>query len=320
MRIMKFGGKSLGSHEKMFNICKFIKKAYKNDNELIVVVSAMGKSTDELVHLANEFGNGKLSKRELAVLLSCGETQSSALLSIMLEGMGVPAKSFQGYQLGIRTFGGYDNGRIAYINKTALKRCLDEKIVAVVSGFQGINRNEEITTLGRGGSDTTAAAIGAIFEKDVEIYSDFDGVFAGDPRDLNFKKLKNIDFNSMISMSNGGAKVIDTRASELAKNFDIKLISKSSSEPEKQGTTISSLEYDVVSLSTIDHLSQVTITISNTERFEKVLNNVIFCLKKVKFYNFSAKPKKITFLINSCDRTEIINKLANKLNLVKKRS
>ncbi len=266
MRILKFGGKSLASLEKMQKICKYIKKIYKNDKKIVVIVSAMGNSTDSLIELSKEFGGEKISKRELAVLLSTGETKSSSLFAMLLSNLNVPAKSFQGYQLQTTTYGGYESGRIAYINKSIIDNCINNETVAVIAGFQGINRNGEITTLGRGGSDTTAAAIGVLYDEKVEIYSDFDGVFAGDPKEYNFKKLKQIDFNSMLNLAEGGAKVIDGRATSLAKDFEIELISKSSSEPEKCGTVISAIEKDIISLAVIDRLTQITIVVTNPER------------------------------------------------------
>lgn len=316
---MKFGGKSLGSKEKMQNICKFIKKVYENDKKIIIVVSAMGKTTDELVSLAREFGGAGVPPRELSALLSTGETQSSALMAMMLQSLGLPAKSLQAFQLQTTTFGGYDCGRIAYINKTVLNSLMENATIAVVAGFQGINSSSETTTLGRGGSDTTASAIGAIFGHEVEIYSDFDGVFAGDPRELPYKKLEKIDYEQMIDLASGGAKVIDSRATEIAKKFGIDLISKASAKPESQGTIISSIENDIISVSTIDNLSQITIVVPNKERFENTLKIVFSCLKNINFYNFNIKIKNITFLISSQDKAIVVSKIAKKLNLLKKK-
>lgn len=317
MRILKFGGKSLSSIQKMQRICKFIKKVYEQDKQIIVVVSAMGKTTDELEALSKQICDKNLSAREQAVLLSTGETISSALFAMTLESLAVPAESFQAFQLQITTFGSMTDSKIAYINKSNILQCLKENKVAVVAGFQGINSNNEITTLGRGGSDTTASAIGAIFETPVEIYSDFDGVFSGDPRDLNFKKLKAVDYDTMLDMAEGGAKVMSARATEIAKKYGIDLISKSSSKPENCGTIISNIECDILSISVLDKLSQITITISNPERLEKVIKNVLICLKKYKFYNFSVKQHKIIFLIDSANRVQLVAELSKKLKIVK---
>lgn len=317
MRIMKFGGKSLGTKEKMQSVAQFVKNAYKKDNQIVVVVSAMGKTTDDLLKQASGYSKDGLPSRELAVLLSTGETMSSALLSMLLNKLGVPAQSFQGFQLQTTTFGDHNNSRIAYINKNIIQNVLDKKIVAVVAGFQGVNANNEITTLGRGGSDTTAAALGAVFEKPVEIYSDFDGVFSGDPRDLDYKKIKHIDFDSIMLMAEGGAKVLDARATELSKKFDIDLTLKSSSQPNKSGTTVSKLECDIISLSVIKWLTKITIVVSNSEKFEKVLKTALLCLNNVKFYNFEANTKKISFFVESVSQNKIVHEISSKLKLVK---
>ena len=132
----------------------------------------------------------------------------------------------------------------------------------MIAGFQGINSSGEITTLGRGGSDTTAAAIGAIFEHDIEIYSDFDGIFAGDPRELDYKKLKLANYEQIKNMAKNGAKVLDERAVSLSKDYGIKIFSKSSSSPTKTGSLVCPIESDVISISTINHLSKISIIFS----------------------------------------------------------
>ena len=223
MRILKFGGKSLDTIQKVQNVCKNIKKIYKNDKKIIVVVSAMGKTTDLLIEKMSRFCGTHPSQRELDVLLSTGETESSALFASVLVSMGVPAKSFQGFQLNLETFGDFQNSKISYLNKKPLTDSMENGVVCVVSGFQGINKNGDITTLGRGGSDTTAAAIGSVFDHDVEIYSDFNGIFCGNPRFLNFKKIKRINKNTMITMAKNGAKVLDFRAAQIAKHYCKKL-------------------------------------------------------------------------------------------------
>ena len=316
MRILKFGGKSVATLEKMQNIAKFIKKIYKNDKKIIIVVSAMGSKTDELVRIASEFG-GSSNDRELAKLLALGEMESSALMAMVLNSCGMPAKSFSAHELEIRTYGDYLNARIAYINKSKLEAELEKDVVCVVAGFQGVNTEGEITTLGRGGSDTTASAIGAVFGEIVEIYSDFCGVFAGDPRELDFKKLTNVNYRTMINMAKCGSKVIDARATEIAKEFEIQILSKSSSEPEKQGTIISSVESDTISISTINHLSKISIIFSNEEKQKYILKNVIFALKNINFYNFEINKNIISFFVSVSNKTKVVDILAKKLNLLK---
>ncbi len=319
MRVLKFGGKSLSSIEKTQNICKYIKKIYKNNKKIVIVVSAIGNTTNELLLLAENYSGAKeQNKTDLAKLLSTGETVSSTLFSIMLNSMGVPAKSLSAYELEISTFGDSTSSRIAYINKTKILECLNSNTVAVVAGFQGVNKNNEITTLGRGGSDTTAVAIASIFETDVEIYSDYSGVFAGDPRLLNFKKIKKASFDIMTKMAKAGARVLDARAVSLAKNFNTTIISKSSAFPERCGSIISNLESDVVSISEIDNLSKITVNFTNKNKMNFIVKNVLLYLNDCKFYNLTINNEEISFYVESQNKLEILSKLSKKLNLLKK--
>lgn len=315
MKIMKFGGKSLSSPQKMQNICKNIKKIYKNNKKIIIIVSAIGSTTDELINKSKQYYTKKISKRELDVLLTTGETQSSALLSIMLNDLGVPAKSFQAWQLNISTFGDFQSSKISYINKQPLLECLNNNCVAVISGFQGVNSENELTTLGRGGSDTTASAIGAIFDNPVEIYSDYDGVFCGDPRILNFKKIKQLNYSAMKNMSLAGAKVLETRSTEIAENFNINITCKQSDAFHKSGTIISNIEKSFISLSTINSLCKISINFSNINKF-LLSKTVINELNNVNFYNLSINNNVIEFFIEEENKLNLIKKLSKKLNLI----
>lgn len=317
MRILKFGGKSLADCEKVKNICEYIKQIYKKDKQLIIVVSAQGKTTDNLLCLAKEYLGDETNKRELDVLLSTGETVSSALFAMMLTKLNVPAKSFQGFQLEISTFGDYGNSKIAYINKSLINDCLQKNIVAVVSGFQGINKLSEITTLGRGGSDTTAAALGAIYEKDIEVYSDFDGIFSGDPRILDYKKIKKIDYKSMITLSKDGAKVMDEKATILAQKFNFKIFAKSAGHPKLIGTEISNVENDNIAIALQNNLCEISIVFSNPAKLKNIAKNVVFVLNKYKFYNLNIKNDEIKFVVNDHDKNNILYELSNKLHLIK---
>ena len=317
MRILKFGGKSLSTFEKTQNICKNIKKIYKNDKKIIIVVSAISNTTDNLYNLANEYSLFNPQKQELAKLLSTGETQSSALFAMMLNSLNIPAKSFSAYELSISTYGDPLNSRIAYINKQPIIDCFNENKVAVVAGFQGINNQNEITTLGRGGSDTTASALGAIFDCNVEICSDYSGVFSGDPKLLNFKKLKSASFNHILNMANSGAKVLDSRAVHIAKNYNVNIISKSSENLFEKGTLVSPLESDIVSLSSIDNLCQISIDFSNQNKLQFLSKNVLNLLNDINFYNFKFEFNKIIFTIKQQDKLKTLNILAKKLKLLK---
>lgn len=318
MRILKFGGKSLSTIEKTQNICKNIKKIYKKDKKIIIIVSAIGNSTNNLLTLAENYSPKKIQNRELAKLLSTGETISSSLFSMMLNSMNIPSKSFSAYELEIKTFGDPLESRIAYINKSKLNECLNNNIVSVISGFQGINSNNELTTLGRGGSDTTAVAIGAMFDNPVEIYSDYNGIFSGDPKILNFKKLKSASLNIMLKMARAGAKVLDHRAVNLAKDNNVKIISKSSTDFNKKGTEISMLESDIIAISEISPLVKITINFSNPDKLNFIIKNVLSCINNEKFYNFTINFDEISFLINESKRLSILNQLSKKLNILSK--
>lgn len=318
MRILKFGGKSLSLAEKTQKICKNIQKIYKNEKELVIVVSAIGSTTDNLTSLANTYGYSSSSKNELAKLLSTGETVSASLFAIMLQSMGLPAKSFSAYDLNISTFGDPLNSKIAYINKKPILDAFKTNTVCVVAGFQGISKNNEITLLGRGGSDTTAAALGAVFDTSVEIYSDFAGVFSGDPRLLNYKKLKCANYSVLLNMAKAGAKVLDSRAISIAQKYNIDIISKSSTHPNLSGSKISNIESDVVSISQISNLCEICVCFSNSEKLNFIVKNVLFILNDIKFYNFSIEIDKIKILINETDKLKVLSILSKKLNLLKK--
>lgn len=317
MRILKFGGKSLGDKTKVFNICKYIKSIYKKEKELIIVVSAQGKTTDSLLSLAKDYLGEETNKRELDVLLSTGETISSALFAMALTKENIPAKSFQAFQLGITTFGDFGDSKIAYINKQPILDCLKNGIVAIVSGFQGINKNSEITTLGRGGSDTTTACLGAVFDTNIEIYSDFNGIFSGDPRKLNYKKLKSIDYDSLETLSKHGAKVMHDRATKIAQNFNIKIFAKSSEKPKLSGTEICSVEKDLVSISMLENLCEITIVFTNPAKLKFILKNVISVINNYIFYNLTTNNDKIIFYVSEKNKNEILYKISKNLKLIK---
>ena len=317
MRILKFGGKSLATPEKVQNACKIIQKIYKKDKKIVVVVSANGSETDELIKQAKSFCGENLEPRELDVLLSTGETKSSALFSMALCNLKIPSKSFQAYQLQITTFGAFQNSKIAHIDTKPLLECFEKNIVAIVSGFQGVNKNGEITTLGRGGSDTTAAAISATLGQDVEIFSDFDGVFCGDPRELDFKKIKTLDYNSMILMAESGAKVLDARAAKIAKSHNFNIHCKSSSQPNKKGTLISNIESDFVSISTKKDLCEFCLTFSNKQQSQIIMKNVLKLINNIEFYNLTLKNNQINFLTKQENHDMLLMLISKKLNIAK---
>ena len=317
MRILKFGGKSLSTPKKVQNIGKYIQKIYKKDKNLIIVVSAMGQTTDNLIAEAQLFGDVSSPSRELDTLLSIGETKSASLFAIMLNSAGIPAKSFQAHQLQISTFGAHQNSKIASLNKQPILDCFADGVVAVVAGFQGINKFGDTTTLGRGGSDTTACALAAVFDTDVEIYSDFDGVFCGDPRFAHYKKLKKLNYATMHALALSGAKVLDSRAITLAKKHGIKIISKDSAMPNRSGTVISSLEDNVVAISSRKNLAEISVIFSDISKIKIIMKNVINEINNVNFYNFALQNNKISFVVDNANLDQILNNLSKKINLTK---
>ena len=316
MRILKFGGKSLATTKKTQKICKYIKKIYKNDKKLIIVVSAMGNTTNNLIRKVSRFPENKQSKRELDVLLSTGETSSSAIFAIILNSIGIPAKSLQSFQIKIKTRGEHQSSLITSINKKKIDSLLNKNIVCIIPGFQGINSAGDITTLGRGGSDTTASALGAVYDTTVELYSDFDGMFSGDPRQLNYKKQAKVSIQGLDRITANGSKIVSNRAVKIAKKNNLTLLLKKSSEPNKVGSIVSPIETNNISIITKDNLCEVTIDFDNNFKLYFYAKNVILWLINYKLYNFNVNNNKITIIIDAQSKTEILKILGEKLKLL----
>ncbi|CAH0206746.1 aspartate kinase [Peribacillus sp. NPDC101481] len=236
--VQKFGGTSVGSVEKIKNVANRVIEEAQNGNEVVVVVSAMGKTTDQLVSMARDI-SGTPSKREMDMLLTTGEQVTISLLTMALIEEGHEAISYTGWQAGMQTESVHGNARILNIDATRIQAQLQEKKIVVVAGFQGNDANGEITTLGRGGSDTTAVAIAAALNADrCDIYTDVTGVFTTDPRYIKgARKLQSISYDEMLELANLGAGVLHPRAVEYAKNYQIPLEVRSSMERES-GTII----------------------------------------------------------------------------------
>ncbi|MDO0962511.1 aspartate kinase [Staphylococcus haemolyticus] len=262
--VLKFGGSSVADFTKIKNIAEMLKNRVDDGEQLIVVVSAMGKTTDQLMdNVSNLTATPK--DEELALLLTTGEQQTVSYLSMVLNDIGVNARAMTGYQAGIKTIGHHLKSRIAEINPETFDKAFTDKDVLVVAGFQGINDAFELTTLGRGGSDTTAVAIAASNQIPCEIYTDVDGVYTTDPRILSkAKRLDYVSYEEMMEMSALGAGVLETRSVELAKNYDIPLYLGRTLSNEK-GTWIMSrtdlLEKKAVTGVALDkHMMHVTIS------------------------------------------------------------
>ena len=237
-KVLKFGGTSVGTIERIQHVANIIKKEHSLGNEVIVVVSAMAGKTNELLKFSNSISQ-KFDKRELDVLLASGEQVTSALLAGALIEIKIKAKSFQNWQIPILTEGEHSNARITNMSVKKINEFLNNKGVAIIPGFQGISKIGDITTIGRGGSDATAVAIAKLFQADnCEIYTDVDGVFSTDPNKIPVaKKIDKISYDEMLELSSVGAKVMQSSAVQTAMMYDIPLEVRSTFT-DRQGTKI----------------------------------------------------------------------------------
>ncbi len=230
--VQKFGGSSVRDAERVRNVAKIVTDTYKDGNDVIVVVSAQGDTTDDLITKAKEI-TSDASKREMDMLLASGEQISVALLAMAIQNMGYPAVSLLGWQAGFSTNSVYSAARIKTIHKERLLTEIGNNKIVVVAGFQGINDRGDITTLGRGGSDTSAVAIASALHADkCQIFTDVDGVYTADPRKVkNAKKLKEITYDEMLELATLGAQVLNNRSVEMAKKYNVELEVLSSLNP-----------------------------------------------------------------------------------------
>lgn len=236
--VQKFGGSSVRDAERLNNVADIVTSAYKEGNDMVVVVSAQGDTTDDLIDKAAEI-NDRASKREMDQLLSAGEQISASLLAMAIERMGYPVVSLLGWQAGFSTTSDYGNARIKKVDASRIRKELDKRRIVVVTGFQGINRYGDMTTLGRGGSDTSAVAIAATMHADLcQIFTDVDGVYTADPRKIpGAVKLDSISYDEMLELATLGAQVLHNRSVEMAKKYNIELEVLSSLTREK-GTIV----------------------------------------------------------------------------------
>ena len=227
--VKKFGGTSVANKERIFNVAKRCIEEYQKGNQVVVVLSAMGKQTDVLLQMAEDI-NPKASKRELDMLLTTGEQTSVALMAMALDSLGVPAVSLNAFQVAMHTTADYGNARLKKIDAQRIRFELDNRRIVVITGFQGISKFDDFTTLGRGGSDTTAVALAAALHADAcEIYTDVDGVFTADPRIVSTaRKLDEITYDEMLELASLGAGVLHNRSVEMAKKYGVQLVVRSS--------------------------------------------------------------------------------------------
>lgn len=236
--VQKYGGSSVANAERVFNVAKRIMRTRMEGNDVVVVLSAQGKTTDGLIAKAKEI-NAKPSRREMDMLLSTGEQQSVALMAMAISAIGGRAVSLNAAQVGIETTNTYSNARIRHINTERIENELDEGSIVLVTGFQGVNAVGDTTTLGRGGSDTSAVALAAALNADMcEIYTDVEGVYTADPRVVpDAVKLDEISYDEMLELASLGAKVLHSRSVEVAKKYNVKLVVRSSMS-EAEGTEV----------------------------------------------------------------------------------
>ncbi len=251
--VQKFGGTSVADADRLRNVARIIIGAYRAGNSVVAVLSAQGDTTDDLIEKAREINPGA-SKREMDMLLSTGEQISISLCAMAIQAMGYPVISLTGWQAGMHTNSDYSAARIKRIRTDRIRRELDKKKIVLVAGFQGINRSEDITTLGRGGSDTSAVALAAALGADLcQIYTDVDGVFTADPRTVTgTHQLEEITFDEMLELASLGAQVLHNRSVEMAKRYNVNL-EVLSSFSGKPGTKVK----EVVSKMEKSHVSGV---------------------------------------------------------------
>ena len=222
--VQKFGGSSVKDRDRIFNVARIVANTHNAGNDVVVVVSAQGDTTDDLIEKAQEI-NPSASKREMDMLLATGEQISISLCAMAIERMGYQAVSLTGWQAGMLTDSSYSSARIKRIRTERIQKELDKKKIVLVAGFQGINKYDDITTLGRGGSDTSAVAIAAALHADrCQIFTDVEGVYTADPRKVrNTRKLDEITFDEMLELASLGAQVLHNRSVEMAKRYNVNM-------------------------------------------------------------------------------------------------
>ena len=317
--VQKFGGSSVATTEKLEQVSSHIIAEVNKGKKVVVVVSAQGKTTDRLISEEQEITT-KPNRREHDVLVSTGEQITISKLSIMLNDMGYKAISLTGWQIPIVTNSDYTNSRIRYINSKKILEYLESGNIVIVAGFQGVDEEGNITTFGRGGSDTTAVAIASVLDAErCDIFTDVDGVYTSDPRiEPDVKKLDKIDYDEMLELASQGAKVLHNRCVEIGKKFNVPIYVKSTFERESFGTLVTNNPYNYENLEDLlingvtkdDYISRITIVglenkIGKTyELFNLLAENQISVDVIVQSLGeFVNKDISFTVKMNDLDRT-----------------
>ena len=310
--VVKFGGSSVADNQKLRIVANKVIKFYEDDNNVVVVISAQGKTTDKLIKEAKELSK-KPNKREMDSLLSIGEQISASKLSILLNELGYEAISFTGWQAGIHTNDDYRNAKIQYIDTLAITEELKTKKIVVVTGFQGIDNNNNITTLGRGGSDTTAVALAAVLKaKQCHIYSDVDGIYSADPNKVsNAKKLENISYEEMQELSSEGAKVLHDRCVEIGEKNNVPVITGSTFNDNPGTRIIHNLEETGVKSVVKKDVSRISIIGYGMSSKDDILSKVIEIAEQnaLEIYNIDINKSKISIVFKECVSDEVLKEI-----------
>lgn len=314
--VIKFGGSSVADNEKLQTVANKIIKLYEEDNNVVIVVSAQGKMTDRLIKEAEELSL-KPDSREMDTLLSVGEQISASKLAILLDYLGYEAISLTGWQAGIHTNTENQNAKIEYINTERIRKELEDGKIVIVTGFQGIDENNNITTLGRGGSDTTAVALAASLEaKQCYIYSDVDGIYTADPNKVTqTKKLKSISYEEMHSLSSEGAKVLHDRCVEIGERYDVPIITGSTFN-DNPGTVIShKLEASGVKSIVKKDVSRISVIGFGISSKDEIINMILDIANKnsLEIFNIDVSRTKISVVFKEMVKDDILDELHKEL-------
>ena len=316
--VQKYGGSSVANAERIFNVASRIAETYDKGHNVIVILSAQGDTTDDLIEKANEI-NPNASRREMDMLLSTGEQQSVALMAMALNKMGYNAVSLNAFQVGIETTPAHSVAKIRKISDYRIKKELEKKNIVLVTGFQGYNEFNDVTTLGRGGSDTSAVAVAAALKADLcEIYTDVDGVYTCDPRIVpDAKKMTEISFDEMSELASLGAKVLHTRSVEVAQKFGVNLVVRSSLTREegtivKEGNKMESVP--VRGIASDKEIAKVTVktikdTADKTFKLFSVLEKASVSVDMISQYPTTDGTYVIEFTIGQDDTAVAIESL-----------
>lgn len=314
--VMKFGGSSVADNDRLKLVANKIIDLYDKNNNIVVILSAQGKTTDKLIKEALELSENT-EDREMDMLLSSGEQISIAKLSILLNGLGYKAISLTGWQAGILTNNTNQNAIIKNIDTSRILKELEDRKIVIIAGFQGFNENLDITTLGRGGSDTSAIAIAAALNaKECYIFSDVDGVYTADPNKVeDAKKLPALSYNEMMEISSEGAKVLHNRCAEIGDKFKIPIITKSTFN-NKSGTIITDIiEENTIKSVVKKDISRISIVGNGINRNAEFIKKVLDIIQneKLEILEFNVSESKISIDFKSVISNAILEKIHNLL-------